>query len=1619
MATGKKPPGSDDDDTVEAEGLFADLFDEAPPTDPTIPAIGEDVTLEVPAPGSAARVDAGGPVEVEAPRLFAPMLPEMDPEIWQAGIQALVTVPERIEPPEIARETWLEEAHLFQTESQSAETPVLAASLLTAAARAAEIAGEAAEAADGYDEALTRAPAAADALRARARLAESVGDIDEAHAHWARLAVAAGTVEERAFYGALSAEWTLARRGALPAVAVDAIPAGTARALALAEEALRAGAPGPAASAFAAVGRGIGGRTGAAFLEQAARFAAAARDAASVSAYRLAARKLDPEGSVGVLGQLRAAAEADPRGVAAKVTELAAALPPGTAAAQAVGRWAVALARQRGDAGAALALVAGLGATTAATARDRIDLEVAAGVDLDEASLARLRQSATAPAAASNLDWIEAGQLVRRGAWVEAVALLARAIEEQGDAVPLALLAERIATETDDPALEATALDVWLRGDPARRAEAAFALASVREAVGSGLGARAALQTAMESAPESLAFWTAAAADARSGRRSDAAAALDYGAEVWGPSALAPGLRAMAAIKHAPSDPARVLAGLGMSGGGALTDAARALGAEALARLAERAGDGSALEAALGAAGEEASDSGQRAWIAIRRASITPAAEGEARARALEIAREAAPAHPLAVALSLAEPGVAPATAAAVLARLAAAPSDLQSLRRAAALAAVSTLALAGDRPGALRQAVKILTASPNDPEAHAAVGRAAAGVGGSAGAEALAALAVDSAERDRAGALAIAEARIAVGRSDSAGEALRALGGGRFAGDVRRAAARLGGATSGLPSGFRAGPSDGVTTDVRAAIRTVVDAAGAGRWGELADALGRQPPHEGSASPATLALAALVADGHGLAAAGQRLGADAVRAVGAGDDAALAVPLPLLERVADSTEDVVTRRRALTLVTSHLGPAESDRRSAAAALSERARLEVAAGDATAAVESWRAALAAEPTFLIAARALRVVVARAGEVAAASAAAETEATCLLVPAHRVRALMLAASLALEASPPERERALGLLRAALAVDPANDAAFERLRALLLEQDDAPALAAALAARIEVAKNPFEVTSLRLARADLLVGKLQNAASAREELEAVLRKQPEHARALERLSELLWTGQAWSDAGEIYLRRAVVERDPATLRAIFLRLGEIYLDRVPDPKRAAASFERVLSVDADNLEALRALAELTVADGDWKRALPVVERLVAREPDAARRQKSRVRLGEVLMHTMDLRRASVELRRAVDEAPRDIAAVSALAQLSDRARDQTGRRAVLDRAIGLLRHDLGGPAGPALETLRGLASLLALRERPHAALAAAQLVAALGAGAKEGVRAAARPGRSLAALRRQEVDERAYPSELPPGIRQLLRQLGPLLRPSAQELAQRLARHGVTRADRRTRGTPPRPLFDTVAAELGVSDFELYVKNAPAAAGPVALRAEPGSPPALIVGAAIDALGLGAMRFAAARVLRLCASHLDLLLAVPEEEAGALLVGIIRQFVPDFRHAGVREELVAPEAARAERIIPRKLKPGLVPFAVESAGPFDLPALHAAVRDGANAIGLLASADLPAALSVILEVSGTIVTPPPAGGPGLTLGAIGANPEAMNLLRFALSDDHDELARELES
>jgi hypothetical protein len=1594
VADPRKPPGPEWDPAFDD----AEIFVEQPTAPSLFSPLPEDDGAEVIAIDDAE--DNTDQQSIGDVPMIAEPLPEMTAEMWQAGIQAVVTVTDDAEPVWPSPDEWAAEARLYRAESTLVDDPAAAAALLLAAARASELASDGALAERLCDEALTHLPTGPDLLRARARLAESRGDYDEAHALWARLATAAVSAEERAFYGALSAEWTLARSGRLPAVAREAIPVGPARTLARAEEALRTGASGSAdvAAALADVGREVGGPLGASLLEQAARFREAIRDRRGAAADRAAAAAIDTPPPGDLLGRLRDAARADDRS-ARGILDAVAENRSGPLAA-ALARWRASVALRAGDKKAAGELRADLEPVSAAAARDRIDHEVADGLPLDAASLDKLRAGITVEAGTAILTWIEAGNLARRGEAAAALALVGRAIAENPDAIPLALLAEELATAATDPGLGAAALDLWLRGDPARRAEAALALARAREAAGDAMAARGALQTAIEAAPGSALFWSVAASDARAGRHADAAATLAYGAEMWAPSALAPSLSACATAHMGLADPARALADLLAATPGSAA-AASSFADEARIRLAERAQDAAALTAALTATAAS-TNLERRASLAARRAQAAGEADAAAGRAILDEALDMVPDHPSVLPLYLLGAETTPGAAAEAMWRAGTSDGSPSRLGRLYQSAAAAAAALDPDDAVAVRRAGALVAALPGDRLAQLALVRAAERLGPEQRARAIAELAGPA---DGALGLLVAEALADTGDSERARAAFAGAGG-RFAAEAARARARLpGGNGDAIPARLLQAAGDDGAATARAALTDIFDAARSGEWDDAVASLRDNPPHETAAGAATLQAAALLAEGRGRPADAAALEAAALAV------STEAVPVSVLGRVAERDGNVALRLRALEVAGQQLAAA-GDRASAGVAETHVARLLEAAGRAEPAAERWRAALATDPTNLAAALAIRRHAARSGDIAAAVDATESEAACLLVPERRVHALLLAAALAEEAARdeeggvPHRRRALALLRSVLEIEPDHDAAFEQLRSLLDDADDAQGLADALAARLAVASNPFEVTSLRLARADLLSSSLADRAGARAELDAILQKQPEHPRALARLAELLWNDAAWEEAGEAYLRRSMVEREPAILREIFLRLGHIYRERVPDPRRALTAYERVRTIEPDNREALRALSDLYLGEGDAKQALPVTERLAASDPDPQQRIAHRVRLGDLLMRTGDLRRAASELRRVVDMAPRNLAAVTTLAQLLERARDHAGRRALLDHAVGLMRHDVQRGELD-VGTLRSLVALLVLRERPRAAAAAAGLVTVLDGGAAPVV-----AGRSLQGLRRPELDERSFPPGLPPGVRQVLRLLGPALRPTGAELAQHISLLGVTRTDRPGRGDPPRPVFEAVAAELGAGEFELYLKKSAGVGSPLTLHAEPGAPPAIIVGTSLADLGPAAIRFAAARALRLTATNLDAILADTPEQAAAYLVGIIRQFVPEFRHAEVREALVDGESARAARLIPRKARATVAPFAIESAGPFDVAGLHTAVRDGANAAGLLACADLPAALTVVLAIAGV-------RDRTLTLSPIVANPEALALLRFAVSDDYDELAAALEA
>jgi hypothetical protein len=300
----------------------------------------------------------------------------------------------------------------------------------------------------------------------------------------------------------------------------------------------------------------------------------------------------------------------------------------------------------------------------------------------------------------------------------------------------------------------------------------------------------------------------------------------------------------------------------------------------------------------------------------------------------------------------------------------------------------------------------------------------------------------------------------------------------------------------------------------------------------------------------------------------------------------------------------------------------------------------------------------------------------------------------------------------------------------------------------------------------------------------------------------------------------------------------------------------------------------------------------------------------------------------------------------------------------------------------------------------------RGRPASAAAAVDLGTLLGA-AGETPESPATMARRLTALANSTVDDRTFPAEVPSPVRHLFRLLGPLDR---QTQKPDLARFRVDRSHRVAEGRAPRDIFDAVAADLGVGPFELYVAPSPSPSdtGASTLVALPGKPPVIVIGAAVVKLGPDAVRFSAARTLRLAAAYLDTAVVGTPVELAAWLLGVIRQFRPGYNRDDVPPDLAVSATARMAKLVPKKSKHELTPFALEASGELDVKALWTGIRDGANRVGLLAAGRLEAALNVIFLLSGQAIAPE----------ALQTNPEARALLAFALSDEYDDLVRLLE-
>jgi golgin subfamily B member 1 len=180
--------------------------------------------------------------------------------------------------------------------------------------------------------------------------------------------------------------------------------------------------------------------------------------------------------------------------------------------------------------------------------------------------------------------------------------------------------------------------------------------------------------------------------------------------------------------------------------------------------------------------------------------------------------------------------------------------------------------------------------------------------------------------------------------------------------------------------------------------------------------------------------------------------------------------------------------------------------------------------------------------------------------------------------------------------------------------------------------------------------------------------------------VLDHDAENADALQALEGLYRSGATPAQLAAVLERRSAAELDPQVRRTRLLEAARLY-EGQGDLPSAVAALERLRAADDEDIDALKELARLHEALGQAPELTAVLAERARLTEDPRQRAVLWARVGELrLTQLNDLDAAAEAYREALDGAPDDALALSALEAIEDRRGDWSTLQEVLLRRLG---------------------------------------------------------------------------------------------------------------------------------------------------------------------------------------------------------------------------------------------------------------------------------------------------------------------------------------------------
>ncbi|HEY7374956.1 MAG TPA: tetratricopeptide repeat protein [Polyangia bacterium] len=218
-------------------------------------------------------------------------------------------------------------------------------------------------------------------------------------------------------------------------------------------------------------------------------------------------------------------------------------------------------------------------------------------------------------------------------------------------------------------------------------------------------------------------------------------------------------------------------------------------------------------------------------------------------------------------------------------------------------------------------------------------------------------------------------------------------------------------------------------------------------------------------------------------------------------------------------------------------------------------------------------------------------------------------------------------------------------------PTDGEALEALARIYNSQADWIPLVQIMERQMPLAGEPGRAADIGLQRAEIFHEKLRDtdqAALALEQLVAEI--DPRNLVAYERLRKYYEDDEDWPRVVKVAERQLYLTEDPGLRVPRAMELGALVRDKLADDKKAIAIFERVMEMDADNMDALHAAADLYAKIGDHQRLAFADEKLLERENDADERRVLMLQIAALYeTHLDDAPRGFEWYRRAYLETP----------------------------------------------------------------------------------------------------------------------------------------------------------------------------------------------------------------------------------------------------------------------------------------------------------------------------------------------------------------------------------